>query len=856
MININEDKFANKSAEEIISDMLTQHKNNSKEALDHIQNILKDDGLTLSKDVKDNLQKAATILSDKGLKEGWFSKKPRPEKKEVIFTVYLPFKKEPVKFTCPPVASLDDPIINETIQKIRKRHPHSPIYIEGELGTKIIREDKENKKNTPVKSFIKDILSNDLTKNFAATALGGLTGISPIFTKSIANGVLDAAVSKKLDKSAKNKYKVDLYDESNKYSCYVGNLPIALTLVENTKQYKKADILFEDKIICSYSHDLKEWTISKTENVLKEDIYGNNDITKHAYVDFRKDTADIDERTKLILCHLNPNLIDKRKPKWCNTLLDTPKLAPIENSILGTKGEVLIVLDGIENDINQKNPDQTEVTIQEKIPYLQKGNGYLYRNGDLYVITVAQFKEILNDPKNAETREKFENKHDSAILNDEQASYFLELDSLAKKTIDARYPNWEQSHWDEYNLGMYDLSERAKIYQAWKDINRTNMYQQARELTPEEVNKQFGLPKLKEIIASKPLMAAFENTKANLPLDERDKLDNALLNLIANNDTVEDSDIKKIISYYGAKNQLNKIPSIKDKLYKIEHDLNDTDKEAFESELENLINTKYIDSKKYLPTIVNKVQEAIKDVNTLIQKYSSKTNSSVWNKEVTAVKGNNDKIKSLITTIKNEINVVEEYDHNVAKNLLANLRGKIKNWQEDNIVGDELINNLNNYLNEMHDWISNFKSEYTDLKNTRGNTSRYDKPGFDRNAADEAQKKFDQFLNTSRNNIKFKSEKDHDEWLDMVKHIENPKSKSETDPSYYGAITNKISRLVKHDPQAAKGYGNAFRKLLKDLEAKELSEKQIEVQLAKFLNKMKDETGEFGTITKALASAI
>ena len=39
--------------------------------------------------VKDNLQKAATMLSDKGLKEGWFSK-PLP-KESVVFEVYLPF---------------------------------------------------------------------------------------------------------------------------------------------------------------------------------------------------------------------------------------------------------------------------------------------------------------------------------------------------------------------------------------------------------------------------------------------------------------------------------------------------------------------------------------------------------------------------------------------------------------------------------------------------------------------------------------------------------------------------------------------------------------------------------------------
>src|SRR5574344_1791963 len=133
-MNINEDRFSNKSAEEIISDMLTQHKNNSKEALEHIQDILNDDGLTLSKDVKDNLQKAATMLSDKGLKEGWFSK-PLP-KESVVFEVYLPFKKEPAQFQIPPVSSLDDPLVTETIQKIRKRHPHSTIYIRSKLGNK------------------------------------------------------------------------------------------------------------------------------------------------------------------------------------------------------------------------------------------------------------------------------------------------------------------------------------------------------------------------------------------------------------------------------------------------------------------------------------------------------------------------------------------------------------------------------------------------------------------------------------------------------------------------------------------------------------------------------------------------
>ena len=130
------------------------------EALDHIQDILKDDGLTLSKDVKANLEKAASILSDKGLKEGWFSK-PLP-KESVVFEVYLPFKKEPAQFQIPPVSSLDDPLVTDTIQKIRKRHPHSTIYLRSKLGNKTITEEKgkktpEVKDVTPVVKVIDNI---------------------------------------------------------------------------------------------------------------------------------------------------------------------------------------------------------------------------------------------------------------------------------------------------------------------------------------------------------------------------------------------------------------------------------------------------------------------------------------------------------------------------------------------------------------------------------------------------------------------------------------------------------------------------------------------------------------------------
>ena len=855
-MNMNEDKFANKSAEEIISDMLTQHKNNSKEALEHIQDILNDDGLTLSKDVKDNLQKAATILSDKGLKEGWFSK-PKP-KESVVFEVYLPFKKEPAQFQIPPVSSLDDPLVTETIEKIRKKHPHSTIYIRSKLGYKRITEEKKNSDESLFAKMAKGILNSDLTKNIAATALGTFTGISPAFTKPVTNSML-SATGKKFESTSS--YKVNLYNESgDKYSCYAGNLPIALALVEKANNYTKADVLYNENIVCSYNHSLKEWTVNTNENTLKEDIYTSDDVTNHAYVDLRKDITDIDERIKVTLCHLNPNLIDKRKPKFHN-VLDSVKTAPIENSVDG-KEEILVVLNGVENEVNKENPDKTEVLITEKIPYRYTEKGILYKDGDSYPITVAQFKKILNAEENAETVEKFENSKGPVILDDTQAGEFLQLDTIAKQIIDAKYPDWENEHWDTYNLGIYDVPERAKIYQAWKDTNRTNMYQKARELTPEEVAKQFGLPKLKQVLANQKvgdkLMTAFNSVKRSLPETEQAKLDEDLLNLITSADTVEDTEIAKIIGLHGAKNQLNQLS--KNKLIEIENGLDSTKKEKFENELNDLIENKYIDLKSGLPTVVKQVSNATKDINDIINKYSSSTEKSKWRNMM-----NNDKeIKPVVNAIIEEINTLGETNQKVAKVLRSKLTSNLAEWEKEKIVGKDLIDNLKYFLKETRVFVSDFMEKYNNTK------ADYDKAQANipvsamstsdlnelQSKLDELQSKLDKLNNISYSDIKFSKEKDHDNWLDMVKHIENPKSKSETDRSYWTAITNKISRLVKTDPQAAEGYGNAFRALIKDLETKQVPEKEIELQLAKFLDTLKNETGGFGTISKALASVI
>lgn len=842
-MNINEDKFANKSAEEIISDMLIQHKNNSKEALEHIQDILKDDGLTLSKDAKDNLQKAATMLSDKGLKEGWFSK---PKQKEpVIFEVYLPFRKEPAKFQIPPVESLDDPLVGETIQKIRKKHPHSAIYIRSNLGNKTIweeTEDKKSNKNKKYSSFLSNLLTNNTTKNIAAVGLGALTGISPVFTKSIANGMLTATADKL--ESTKNTYKINLYNEAGVYSCYTGNLPIALTLIEKANDYTKADVLFNETVICSYNNALKEWT-TISNNTLKEDIYDDKDVTSKAYVDLRKDIADIDERTKLILCYLNPNLIDKRKPKWHNTLLDTPKIVNIDND---TKGEVFVVLDGIENEVNKENPDQTEVTIREKIPNnITEDGNIVYKDGEAYVITVKQFKNIIQNSENSEILEKFENSKGPAVLDDEQASYFLELDKLAKQNIDARYPEWEATHKDMYNLDMYDLPERAEIYQAWKDFNKNTMYQQARELTPEEVNIRFGLPKLKKILKNQAvgdkIITAFDAVKKSIPESEQINLNNDLLDLLTDTNEVESTDIAKIIGYYGAKNQLNQLS--KGKLFEIVNGLNPEDKEQLTSELSDLIINKYIDTKSGLPQVIKKPKEAIEDLNNIIIKYQPLTQKSNWNKNVDSVK----QVAEITKQIINNIKTINITNPEIATNLKAKFIGSKNTWQRENILGQDLINELNAFLtysNQVKDDAKARANAIADINNKYADPTQADQ----RNA-ELAAIKNKPMLNTD-------AENSYSAWLSQVQSIENPKSNSETDKSYWAAITNKISRLVKNDPHAAEGYKKEFDKMISSLEVKypDPNSSEIETALSDFLKTMKDETKGFGTISKTLASAI
>ncbi len=144
-MNINEDKFSNKSAEEIVSDLLSQYKNNPDEALNHISKIKKD-GLVLSKQIIDELKKAEDMLKDKIQKESIltdlldkFNSKFKTYDIEV--SCLPPFKKEPVKVIVNQAKGFDDPKVLEIYKKIRSKHPKSPIYLRNsELGRKVFYE--------------------------------------------------------------------------------------------------------------------------------------------------------------------------------------------------------------------------------------------------------------------------------------------------------------------------------------------------------------------------------------------------------------------------------------------------------------------------------------------------------------------------------------------------------------------------------------------------------------------------------------------------------------------------------------------------------------------------------------------
>lgn len=220
-MNIKEDRFSNKSAEEIVNDVLLLHKNNTQDALSYIKNISKDDGLSLSDETKTQLKKAEDMLVNKVKRENiveaiWpFNKKEEPKKYQARLIAFPPFKKEPTIMQLPGITSLEDPIIAQSLAIFRKKHPHSIVNLDSELGKKTFYE----------------------------------------------NSIRD--------------YKINAYDKKgNKKELCVGTLPLAINLVEKlyeSNEYTKMDILKENDILTSYSGLKEGWSIKKDKKTPKDD---------------------------------------------------------------------------------------------------------------------------------------------------------------------------------------------------------------------------------------------------------------------------------------------------------------------------------------------------------------------------------------------------------------------------------------------------------------------------------------------------------------------------------------------------------------------------------------------------------
>ena len=186
----------------------------------------------------------------------------------------------------------------------------------------------------------------------------------------------------------------------------------------------------------------------------------------------------------------------------------------------------------------------------------------------------------------------------------------------------------------------------------------------------------------------------------------------------------------------------------------------------------------------------------------------------------------------------------------MAKELKDRFIGNTNTWKRNLILGNELVNKLKEFMN------------YTN-KVAAEAISRRDEIA-------DIEKQYPELSQAAEKNDKIKAIKDksipksdqevaHDNWIATVKSIINPKTDEEVrDRSYYTAITNKISRLIKTDPTAANGYHKEFDKLLNTLETKYTNPNnpKIEQALSDFLKTMKDETKGYGTLSKKLAGAL
>ena len=581
--------------------------------------------------------------------------------------------------------------------------------------------ERKSYKDNGGKSFLNKMMNNPVTKELAANALAGLTGgaIAPVFGHHITDHVYDRVNAYNQETDRINKAKKDLNrqekqdkDRKNlekkltkKYSSAVGFTrqddieKQAKARAAQAVATKKAKNTIDKNNIQSktqqFNQKAKE-TIKNAINKNKKHESLTETELQHSWVDQDKDICNIDEFITLAKNGIHPALADTRRPKWHNTLTDnqTDKYIEVDDQPL----EVYVALDGIEEIKHPKTGEPTQVAvIKEKVPMSinQETGGVVYKDGKRYKITFNQFKKLINSPENHEILQKFLKSHP------DDPELIVSLYTQAKNNMDEMYSEWEKNYWNEYNLADYDQIERGKIYLRWKEVLKNTAYQDGHEMTADEVNREFGIPKIQKNLkqlgsfGAKLDQQAIDNLIKQLPSNKVDELLNKLETTLEDGYGLNINDLEKRVSefmldtpvLFACENLINKMTN--NLLQKIEKNISNDKKDKFEKAKNDLLN-KYIKKANIhglIRYIVDpKITSSKIEIQQALDDLTKQFDISKWSMDVNEIKNQKD--------TKNKSNA--NWENNINTNVFYNKS------DEENKIGilDRIDRSLSRYKNK------------------------------------------------------------------------------------------------------------------------------------------------------------
>lgn len=722
-MNIKEDRFSNKSAEEIVSDVLAQHKDNANDALDYTKNILNSDGF--SDETKKQLQKAADMLITKIKEENlnetfWPFKHKEEPKYDAVFEVYVPFLNEPKKFTLKGISSLDDPRIEKLHQAIRKIHPKSPIRMRSELGNKTFYENVDH-------SYVIEAMTKDK------------------LTETMHAGNLPIAMNLAEKLFENDKYsQIDISKDNNKIGTYKGS-KLGWNISKNDKSVSSGDTIrsiansktanalvaaglsamtgisplmltkagavagnyVADKIAANNRYKNNKQQINQTFGVNEANDKPSDEYEDNNTIDRKKDVIAIKEYEKMCEYGINPELKGK----------------PVLKAKFPDKEMVYVTLAGISD-----STEKPKVFLQKKERQTNdKGKTVFVNAKDEkgFEVTVDYFlKNIVDSPENADVMRDFNDRYGKSI------EYLKALGQLASQTSKLNYLNWIEKNWDKYNLEKFDETQRANLYLKAKYKAINNLYKNSEELSTDDIKAEY-LPTIKSKIKNLNikdgdfLIKLINNGIRNCYNEnKRKELQSKVLDLFTELDTLDKAEIQSKLKTF-----VNTVIMPEECINKINSISNDALK-AFETKLYTLGNKDLIDdfeakkteiAKSYLfsipktdyllPNVKGKEKEIKKRVNDLINSYETVKDNYI--------KHNEDKISKEIKTkdweqeINNNIQIEknrEDKDGNKTK-VKVGILDDIKNRIERIKDTKDKIGYSQEFKNKKEEWKDKYGTE-------------------------------------------------------------------------------------------------------------------------------------------------